>query len=71
MTTSLARHPPFTLTPEMKRLTNLLVRDMRARTDTIDTFIEVNREFPGLSFHDFHRIAILAAALTMEPEGNG
>jgi hypothetical protein len=65
----IVRAPPFRLTPEMKRLTDMLVGEIRAGGDSIDSFIRIDREFPGLTFYEFTKVAILAAALAMEPKG--
>jgi hypothetical protein len=70
MTTILVRHPPFTLTPEMKRLTARLIEEMKAGGDSVDSFIRIDRQFPNISFYQFTRCAILAASLAAQPEGH-
>jgi hypothetical protein len=69
MTAIIVRHPPFTMAPEMTRLAEMLVRDIRSRGDAVDTFILVDCEFPNLSCYEFTRVAILAESLAMQPEG--
>jgi hypothetical protein len=50
-------------------LVNLLVREIQAGGDAIETFIEIDRRFPGLTFNDFTAHALLAASIAMQPEG--
>ena len=62
-------HRRVVLRPELMKLAELLVRDIRAGGDTIDTLIEIDQQFPNLSFTDFTAAAVVAAELAIQPEG--
>jgi hypothetical protein len=48
-------------------LVNLLVRDILAGGDAIETIVEIDRRFPNLSLNDFAAHVVLAASITAEP----
>jgi hypothetical protein len=55
--------------PHVIKLARLVVDSKMTPAGTVDFLIEVDRQFPGLSFHDFMGAVVLADALAMQPRG--